>query len=100
MRHLAVREAVGGVACLPSNRRTCLRVTRKQGQAKRDPRREHGNPLLGRAPTGRGEYGARDQADRSDNTASRACRFEVSAEEFPNGALFSDETHNSLSSKY
>ena len=37
-----------------------------RGKAERDPRRERAR--------------ARDQADRSDNTASRACRFEVSAE--------------------
>ena len=36
------------------------------GKAERDPRRER--------------IGIRDQADRSDNTASRACHFEVSAE--------------------
>ena len=39
-----------------------------RGKAERDPRRERAR--------------ARDQADRSDNTASRACRFEVSAEIF------------------
>ena len=42
---------------------------------------------------------ARDQADRSDNTASRACRFEVSAEQSPKYALYSAETHNPFSSK-
>ena len=39
---------------------------------------------------------ARDQAGRSDNTASRACRFEVSAEQPPKYALYSAESHNSL----
>ena len=43
---------------------------------------------------------ARDQADRSDNTASRACRFEVSAEQPPKHALFSAKTHNLFSSKF
>ena len=42
---------------------------------------------------------ARDQAVRSDNTASRACRFEVSAEQPPKYALYSAETHNLFSSK-
>ena len=37
-----------------------------RGKTERDPRRERAR--------------ARDQADRSDNAASRACRFEVSAE--------------------
>ena len=37
-----------------------------RGKGERDPRRERA--------------GARNQADRSDNAASRACRFEVSAE--------------------
>ena len=36
---------------------------------------------------------------RSDNTASRACRFEVSAEQSPKYALYSAETHNLFSSK-
>ena len=40
-----------------------------RGKAEQDPRRER--------------IGIRDQADRSDNTASRACRFEVSAEQSP-----------------
>ena len=31
---------MGGKVYWPSNRRTCLRVTRKQGQAERNPRRE------------------------------------------------------------
>ena len=39
---------------------------------------------------------ARNQADRSDNTTSRACRFEVSAEQHPNDAQFSAESHNPL----
>ena len=54
-----------GKAYLPSNRRR---------QAEQDPRRERAR--------------ARDQADRSDNTASRACRFEVSAEQSARGGLF------------
>ena len=39
---------------------------------------------------------ARDQADRSDNTASRACRFEVSAEHHRRDRLYLAEPHNSL----
>ena len=39
---------------------------------------------------------ARDQADRSDNAASRACRFEVSAEQHQRNRLFLAESHNSL----
>ena len=39
---------------------------------------------------------ARDQADRSDNTASRASRFEVSAEQHRRNRLFLAESHNSL----
>ena len=39
---------------------------------------------------------ARDQADRSDNAASRACRFEVSAEQHRRNRLFLAESHNSL----
>jgi hypothetical protein len=45
-----------------------------RGKAERDPRRER--------------IGIRDRADRSDNTASRACRFEISAERFPKDSLF------------
>ena len=55
------------------------------GKAERDPRRERAR--------------ARDQAVRSDNTASHACRFEVSAEQPSQDAPFSTETHNLLSSK-
>ena len=40
--------------------------------------------------------GARDQADRSDNAASRASRFEVSAEHHRRNTLFLAESHNSL----
>ena len=40
---------------------------------------------------------ARDQAVRSDNTASRACRFEVSAEQPPKDDLFLAKLHNPLS---
>ena len=43
---------MGGVACLPSNRRTCLRLTRKQGQAERDPRRERSVPSSEGCPQG------------------------------------------------
>ena len=57
-----------------------------RGKAERDPRRERAR--------------ARDQAGRSDNTASRACRFEVSAEQPPKYALYSAETHNPFSSKF
>ena len=57
-----------------------------RGKAERDPRRERAR--------------ARDQAGRSDNTASRACRFEVSAEQPPKYALYSAETHNLFSSKF
>ena len=39
---------------------------------------------------------ARDQADRSDNTASRACRFEVSAEHHRRDRPYLAEPHNSL----
>ena len=56
-----------------------------RGKAERDPRRER--------------IGIRDQADRSDNIASRACRFEVSAEQSPKYALYSAETYNLFSSK-
>ena len=51
-----------------------------RGKAEQDPHRERAR--------------ARDQADRSDNTASRACRFEVSAEQPPKHVLFAAETHN------
>ena len=61
-----------------------------RGKAERD------NPLLGGVPTGRGGYGARDRADCSDNTASRACRFEVSVEHHRRNGLFLAESHNSL----
>ena len=57
-----------------------------RGKAERDPRRER--------------IGIRDQADRSDNTASRACRFEVSAEQPPKDGLFLAKLHNPLSYKY
>ena len=40
---------------------------------------------------------ARDQADSSDNTASRACRFEVSAEQPQKDGLFLTKLHNPLS---
>ena len=53
-----------------------------RGKAERDPRRERA--------------GARDQADRSDNTASRACRFEVSAEHHRRDRPYLAEPHNSL----
>ena len=55
-----------------------------RGKAEQNPRRERAR--------------ARDQAGLSDNTASRACRFEVSAEQPPKHALFSAETHNLFSS--
>ena len=45
-----------------------------RGVAEQEPRRER--------------IGIRDQADRSDNTASRACRFEVSAEQPQNTPCF------------
>ena len=64
-----------GKAYLPSNRRR---------QAERDPRQERAR--------------ARDQADRSDNTASRACRFEVSAEQPARDGLFLARFHNPLTS--
>ena len=54
-----------------------------RGVAERDPRRER--------------IGIRDQADRSDNTASRACRFEVFAEQSPKDGLFLTKLHNPLS---
>ena len=54
-----------------------------RGKAERDPRRERAC--------------ARDQADRSDNTASRACRFKVSAEQPPKDGLFLAKLHNPLS---
>ena len=54
-----------------------------RGKAERDPRRER--------------ISIRDQADRSDNTASRACRFEVSAEQPPKYSLFLAKLHNPLS---
>ena len=53
-----------------------------RGVAEREPHRER--------------IGIRDQVDRSDNTASRACRFEVSAEHYQRNALFLAESHNSL----
>ena len=53
-----------------------------RGKAERDPRREPAR--------------ARDQADCSDNTVSRACRFEVSAEHHRRNGLFLAESHNSL----
>ena len=56
-----------------------------RGKAEQGPRRERAR--------------ARDQAGRSDNTASRACRFEVCAEQAQKHALFSVETHNLFSSK-
>ena len=52
------------------------------GKTERDPRRERA--------------GARDQVDRSDNAASRACRFEVSAEQHRRNRLYLAEQHNSL----
>ena len=52
------------------------------GKAEQNPRRERAR--------------ARDQPDRSDNTASRACRFEVSAEQSAKDSLFLAETHNPL----
>ena len=55
-----------------------------RGKAERDPRRER--------------IGIRDQADRSDNTASGACRFEVSAEHHRRNRLYLAEPRNSLSS--
>ena len=42
---------------------------------------------------------ARDQAGRSDNTASRACRFQVSAEHHRRNTLFLAKSHNSLLAK-
>ena len=77
-----------GKAYLPSNRRR---------QAEQDPRRERDSPLLGGVPAGRGGYGARDQAGRSDNNASRACRFEVSPEQSAKDGLFLTEILNQLS---
>ena len=56
-----------------------------RGKAERDPRRERAR--------------ARDQADHSDNTASRACRFEVSAKQPPKDGLFLAKSHNSLLAK-
>ena len=53
-----------------------------RGKTERDPRRERAR--------------ARDQADRSDNAASRASRFEVSAEHHRRNTLFLAESHNSL----
>ena len=53
-----------------------------QGKAERDPRWER--------------IGIRDQADRSDNTASRACRFEVSAEHHRRNRPYLAGPHNSL----
>ena len=64
-----------GKAYLPSIRRR---------QAERDQRRERAR--------------VRDQVGRSDNTASRACRFEGSSEQPSQDAPFSTETHNLLSS--
>ena len=43
---------------------------------------------------------SRHYPDRSDNTASRACRFEVSAEQFPKDGLFLAKLHNPLSYKH
>ena len=54
-----------------------------RGKAERDPRRER--------------IGIRDQADGSDNTASRACRFVVSAEQSLKDGLFLAKLHNPLS---
>ena len=53
-----------------------------RGKAERDARRERAR--------------ARDQADRSDNTASRACRFEVSPEQPARDGLFLARFHNPL----
>ena len=53
-----------------------------QGKAEQDPRRER--------------IGIRNQAGRSDNTASRACRFEVSAEQSTGNGLFLAEIRNPL----
>ena len=69
-----------------------------RGKADRGPHGERDSPLLGGAPAGRGGYGGRDQVGRSDNTASRTCRFEVSAEQLPRDSLFSAAIHESLSS--
>ena len=52
-----------------------------RGKAERDPRRER--------------IGIRDQADRSDNAASRACRFEVSSEHHRRDRPYLAEPHNS-----
>ena len=57
-----------------------------RGKAERDPQRER--------------IGIRDRADRSDNIASRACRFEVSTESFPEGSLFLVEPKYLLLSKH
>ena len=54
------------------------------------------NPLLGEVPAGRGGY-QRDQAGRSDNIASRACRFEVSVEQSEKDDLFLAEISTPLS---
>ena len=56
------------------------------GRQERDPRRERAR--------------ARDQAVRSDNTASRAYRFEVSAEKPGKDGLFLARFHNPLTSIY
>ena len=53
------------------------------GKAEQDPRRERAR--------------AHDQAGRSDNTASRACRFEVSAKQPKKDGLFLAEIRNPLS---
>ena len=54
-----------------------------RGKAERDPHRER--------------IGIRDQAERSDNTGSRAWRFEVFAEQPPKDDLFLAKLHNPLS---
>ena len=53
-----------------------------RGKAEEDPRRERAR--------------ARDQAHRSDNTASRPCRFEVSTEHHRRNRPYSAEPHHSL----
>ena len=71
-----------------------------RGKAERGWCRERNNPLLGGVPAGRGGYGARDQAGRSDNTASRACHFEVSTEQPAKDGLFLAKFHNPLTFIY
>ena len=57
-----------------------------RGKVEQDPRRERAR--------------ASDQADRSDNTASCARRFEIFAEQCPRDGLFFAEFRNSLSFNY